>query len=1309
MAQDKVNPLSNLSYVNKDFEAVYVELLDLVKQLTYRWDPTISNESDPGVILLKLNALIADKCNYNIDKNVLECFPLSVTQETNARQLYEQLGYYMHWYRSAETDISLKWIDKVNQNSYTIPPFTMVTDYDNNIVYTLVGPSGGLAKGEFNVGSQKITCDGSITTFKAIQGTAIEYDVNGEKLITVAHLDNNNRLYFDTTDIAENGIFITNTGLNNYSSWKRKDNLLVEEVGNTFYSFGLSRDGTSCFIEFPEDAESIFREGIYITYIRTNGEAGNISSQVIEKFYADLVPEESEDGSVVLSSENVKIQNISAATNGEDPESLDDAYRNYRRQIGTFNTLVTLRDYMNAILRSGLVSNCFVTDRTTDIQSTYKIISAVDTLSTETTQIEAEDNLPFLTAFSLKLYLLQYVDYIADSDSFDKTFKMLPSSATENVKAYIQDQKSIQHDYVDILPVEAQIGKSHFCYFINRYPINCRITTQYQLTNAEALELISNIRQALFDELNAKELDFGEEVSLDLVYETIQDADSRVKTVSVDNINYTTYAIYFDGKEFKEIQISDTNEIFNTTSSNENLKITVDDTVYENKLGYGNYQPNSFVYDADATQWYIVGEGDTTTPIDLAEYGISIEGTPEDNDTLKVEFSLAAQFRDEIYTKSVLGGVTQFFVQDERFDYRMNQEITKVVDNIERISGECEISFDQDHKEYALRANENIQFYAPNLIEHDSYSDYVKYEYYITHDVPANSDYQLRSDEYLLLYWRETEEENATYKYYAYGEGNIFSPSFDMTAKTSTSDIIGSSLAVKGTTLRNIGSNTEPKWVGDSGYNGDMSTSLSDSISELTKTSNILSGTKKIVMKQLNELTLDSTDYYCYWVLNDQADNKYTLFKGAEAEGDPQESSYTRVLHSGEYFIYSNSALTDLIILGAGTELVRQTEAGAPFVENDWSVDVIDSADITDEGASALTHVWFKIPTGTVIKMTENQYLNLGPGASLRIESTQGQWSLTLDKHPSESLADFNIFYKSANDETYTQLEDVSLSSHGTWKGRTMLSLNMGSSDEQILYFGQKITYYLKDDDTPYVIEGKDLTDSIYPTVLLSSMTLSDASGEVIECYTTDQYGNTEYLSLYEFGQHADNDEVSYTSTGAVVLNFKHEQPEESKTFTFSLPIGNYILPITNSRDDLSSFVVSLDGTPMHSMNTNITDLRIEGSYYLEMNITEERQHTITVTISGHQEEIVITLTNPYKYNKPDNLEEWQFNKYKELISDLDPDHRFNYCHVIEEDYKIDDPLTGAAFMNPNHIFNEFTICQMDTTSNSSIYVMGKK
>lgn len=88
--------LSNTSYTNKDFQSIYPELLDLVKKLTNKWDPSLSNESDPGVVLLKLNALIADKNNYNIDKNVLECFPTTVTQEGNARRLYDSLGYKMH-------------------------------------------------------------------------------------------------------------------------------------------------------------------------------------------------------------------------------------------------------------------------------------------------------------------------------------------------------------------------------------------------------------------------------------------------------------------------------------------------------------------------------------------------------------------------------------------------------------------------------------------------------------------------------------------------------------------------------------------------------------------------------------------------------------------------------------------------------------------------------------------------------------------------------------------------------------------------------------------------------------------------------------------------------------------------------------------------------------------------------------------------------------------------------------------------------------------------------------------------------------
>ena len=112
MAQDIVNGNQNLSYTNLDFSSIYTEVLDMVKQLTKNWDPSISDESDPGVVLVKLSALLADKMNYNIDKSILEAFPLSVTQDSNARQLYEQLGYYMNWYRAATTPVTLSWKTK---------------------------------------------------------------------------------------------------------------------------------------------------------------------------------------------------------------------------------------------------------------------------------------------------------------------------------------------------------------------------------------------------------------------------------------------------------------------------------------------------------------------------------------------------------------------------------------------------------------------------------------------------------------------------------------------------------------------------------------------------------------------------------------------------------------------------------------------------------------------------------------------------------------------------------------------------------------------------------------------------------------------------------------------------------------------------------------------------------------------------------------------------------------------------------------------------------------------------------------------
>lgn len=208
MADDTL--ISNTSYTSKDFQSIYPELLDLVKKLSTKWDPSLSNESDPGVLLLKLNALIADKNNYNIDKNVLECFPTSVTQTGNARRIYDSLGYKMHHYKSANATVAFQLKSSDNINQYlTIDQFKMVTDSTGQIVYTITKAVNLTTLAKSMQQQHEVT---------AIEGKITDFTINGDTNIKLDSLDANNRLYFNEYNIAENGIFIKRGGDLNWDS-----------------------------------------------------------------------------------------------------------------------------------------------------------------------------------------------------------------------------------------------------------------------------------------------------------------------------------------------------------------------------------------------------------------------------------------------------------------------------------------------------------------------------------------------------------------------------------------------------------------------------------------------------------------------------------------------------------------------------------------------------------------------------------------------------------------------------------------------------------------------------------------------------------------------------------------------------------------------------------------------------------------------------------------------------------------------------------------------------------------------------------
>ena len=775
------NPLPNSTYINKDFQTIYPELLDLAKKISYKWDPSVSDESDPGVVLLKLCAIIADKNNFNIDNNILECFPETVSQGYNARPLFEQLGYSMKWYRSAMTEVSMKWIGtKSSDKSYTIPKFTMISNYDSEVVYTLTS-------------EVELPLDGGTVDVTAIEGTVSNYSINGDTLITPADLTSNNRLYFSEINVAENGIFINNSGTSNYNDWHKVDNLSVEEYGKKIYKFGVDRDESACYIEFPDDIEDLMGVGINIHYILSSGYNGNIGARVLEQFYNDVSVEDKyadEAGTyITLNSENVKITNVDGTLNGRNVETIEEAYRNYKKTIGTFNTLVSTRDYENYINTLNKVSNCVISDRTNDVQNSYHIMSVINDVNRRILQIEQQSadheisggmEVDGISSFNItddssstdsdmtttdeeavaemeaNRDRTNVIWRRADEDEFDTIIdplteeqkeeidraqiteeggkyvtegdKMLPydlkiyalkwTDVTSDYKLYNASFDIISfHDYDGYVPPKGQIvidgiidaeygdladvkcvqhnfiyhDPNRICVLKNKYPINVKIIPQYKLTDLQREDVENNIKEALYNALNAKKVDFGDDVSYDFIFDTISGADERIKSIALDTIEYTTYAIYYDNETdtYKEVAISDNFAdayIKGQYDSSEPAKFKLDDSTLE----------------FDANTYYI----DDKTPLDdgygkgklgsITNYIYTYNPTTEQVELYSNKIN---KFRLDIYAKSVLNGNTQLLIPDNKFKYGLEQTAKNIITDVEKATTNVDI-YVENTKQY---------------------------------------------------------------------------------------------------------------------------------------------------------------------------------------------------------------------------------------------------------------------------------------------------------------------------------------------------------------------------------------------------------------------------------------------------------------------------------------------------------------------------------------------------------------------------------------------------------------------------------
>ncbi len=749
--------ISNISYTNKDFNSIYNELLDLTKNLSDTWDPSQSNESDPGVVLLKLAALIGDKNNYNIDKNVLECFPLSVTQEGNARNLYDSLGYHMKWYQSATLGVSddsqgVGFVinNSDNLTSYILPAFTVLCNSAKDITYCTL---------------TKIELETDKTLYTpVIQGSPFDYSINGSTTITLNNLDSNLRLYFTDTKIAENGIFIknANTGDNWFDSdWKKVDNLSSYANQEKVFAFGVLPNSNICYIQFPDDIANIIGDGLNIKYIVSSGEDGNIKSNVLTDFVNDLSYGTGEEQISV--NDYINIIQIEPITSGKDPETLTQAYENYKRIVGTFNTLVTKRDYENYIYNITfnnlpIISNCKVTDRTNDLNTSVKY-QVWDSNYSNPKYVNSQ-----MSAYQIALYLLNYVENISTKEDYYKTF-----TPNENlyiltdINSSLEEIKSVQHDL--ILPDSfINIDPIKFI-FINDYIIKGSILTYFNVSEQEAKDIENNVLATLYQTFNSRNLHFGESLSYEDITNTIIKADSRIKNIILNQVSYDTNLIT---KDNIVVPFNDTN--INVCDEIVAKSILAGTTSLYNISNYFKYDFRqssaiAFIEDGKTVSNYT----SFTSVDDYVGYYVLLEGeceevTSNNKNFLRIIPGSTIAYTGELDTASL-----------------------NILDNIKSIYTEFNANIPSENNipliPLTLQDNQLIQLYAPSYVTTTNYGYYTNYTWNSTNSINQNEIYELTDNETLTI--SEIYVNGELQDPIILSAGTIIQPTFTLSANSS--------------------------------------------------------------------------------------------------------------------------------------------------------------------------------------------------------------------------------------------------------------------------------------------------------------------------------------------------------------------------------------------------------------------------------------------------------------------------------------------------------------------------------------------
>ena len=411
-----------ISYTNKDYANILDDLINSISGITDKWNTTDTN--DPGMVLVKLMAILGDMLFYTQDIQSLEVYPNSVTQRKNAASIYKLIGYKMRWYKSAALQAN---VVNTYSNFATLPRFCTFTTETGDVTYCTFD--------EYNLKSNTNN-NGFEELVTLVQGTPVTpvrvsndpYPAVGQAWHTIYGYNYstddivNNRIYLQYQNVDQDHIKVID---DTNQEWELKENIyLTTDVGR-FFEFGVDVNDQP-YIELVDYYNNFNVHKFKIFYIRSDGEAGQIYANTLKNITGNVWARTGTGDSqyVYNVSSFIKFTHYDSSY-GYDPETPNEARKNSVLFQNTLDTLITLADFERATLREDGVANVRATDLTNDpgIKKTYYIgdinqDGTIDDLDYQMlVDYVKEPALNALTTYQLKLAdISQDGDPIGDAD-----------------------------------------------------------------------------------------------------------------------------------------------------------------------------------------------------------------------------------------------------------------------------------------------------------------------------------------------------------------------------------------------------------------------------------------------------------------------------------------------------------------------------------------------------------------------------------------------------------------------------------------------------------------------------------------------------------------------------------------------------------------------------------------------------------------------------------------------------------------------------------------------------------------------------